>query len=102
MGQAHKVCSQLFGPTEQRQRILATVCSSAAKRPFFMNANAPKKDGFAIQQNIRPPGFNSAETDRILHPSGFSFDHDFIKFWIGGRPKREAGGETYLRKPIRV
>src|SRR4030095_4543945 len=102
MGEPHKINSQLFGPVEQRQGILATVCASAAKRRFFMNANATQKNRSAVQQSLGSFGFNTAETNLILQTIGFSFDHDLIKFWIAGRPECEAGIEVDLRDPIRI
>src|SRR5436190_12439513 len=102
MCQAHKVCAQLFGPVEQRQSVLATVCASAAKRRFFVNADPTKEDWFTIEQDLRPFGFNTAKTDLILETIRFSFDHDLIKLWVGGCPQREAGVEVDLRNPIRV
>src|SRR4030095_5225717 len=102
MGEPHKIDSQLFGPVEQRKGILETICASAPKRRFFMNADATQKNRSAVQQDIGSFGFNTAETNLILQTIGFSFDHDLIKLRIGGCPKREAGIEVDTRKPIRI
>src|SRR5207253_3191734 len=92
----------LFGPSQQGYRILAAVSAAAAKRRFFMNANAPQENRLAIEQNLGALGFDSAETDLVLDTIGFGLDRNVIELGVAGRPKRQTGFETYPRKSIRV
>src|SRR5947199_6881974 len=102
MGQADKISSQLFGPTKQSQCILPAVGACAANRRFFGYADAAQEDCPSVQKNLCSLRLNITKANLIKNTIGFSFDCDFIKLGIVGRPKGYAGVEMNTGKPIRI
>src|SRR5205807_1064740 len=102
MGQADKINSQLFGPGEQSQGILTAVGAASAERRLFMYANTAEKNRPAIQQDLRPPGFNRAEPNLFLHLVRLRFDRHLVELGTVRRPQRQIGIESNLRRSIRI
>src|SRR5258707_13994049 len=102
MGQADEISSQLFGPPEQSDCILAAISTTSPERRFFMDADAAQEDWPAVQENLCPPGLDAAETNLILDPIGFRFDHHIVEFRIVWRPQCQIRVEANLGVPIRV
>src|SRR5439155_4784008 len=67
-----------------------------------MNANAAEENRPAIQQDFRPPGFNRAESNLILHLIRLRFDQHIVEFGTVRRPQRQIGIESNLHQPVRI
>src|SRR6185436_4061540 len=96
------ICSELFGPTEQRYRIFTTVSTTATQRRLFVNADSAQEDRTSIQQNISAARFNAAETDLLMNLIRLRFDNHVVKFWIVGRPQLQICGEINRRRAARI
>src|SRR4051812_21880676 len=90
MGEAHEVCAHLFGPAEQSLGVFAAISAPAAKRRFLVNADAAQKQGFTVEQNLRPLDLDTAKAYQVLDLIGLRYNSDLIEFRILRRPEREV------------
>ena len=67
-----------------------------------MYANPAEENRPAIQQDFRPPGFNRAEPNLVLHLIRLRFDHHLVELGIVRRPQCQSSVEGNLRRSIRV
>src|SRR5262249_13345269 len=67
VSQPDEVGPQLFDPTQQGHRILATVRPSTAKWRFLVNADATQKDRSTVQQDVSTTRLNTPKPDQIGH-----------------------------------
>src|SRR4051794_31144626 len=102
MSESNEIRAELFGPTEQRLRIFATVGAPTAQGRFFVNADAMEEDGTPVQQNVSASGLDTAKADLISYLIRFAFDYHVIELRILRRPQLQIRVEIDLSKSASI
>src|SRR6266542_4419068 len=102
MGQAHEVAAQLLRPREQCAVVFFRKSPSAAEWRFFVQRNAPQKNGGSVQQDLGSAGFQSAKSDFIGNALVSGRNYDAVKLGMLRRPQLRFRREAELGAARRV
>src|SRR6185369_16992180 len=91
-----------FGPTEQLQRIVATVSTPATNRRLLMDTHATQKYRLTVEQDLRASRFDTPKPDRLVHPISIHINPNVVELRILRRPQLQISIEIDRRETVRI
>ena len=99
--QPHEVAAHLLGPSQQDAALLLGESAAAhAVGRLLVDRHAAAEYLLPVEQNLRAPGLDRAETDAVVHRVGLGGDPHGIELRILGRPIGRLG--LHLERRIAV